>query len=188
VPELTTTYDAWNRLIQQTDLASGIGPAEPVRRAELPHNDLEFLRLERFGNPAFVLFVRLEMRGRNGWEPRRRPTGNSSGEIDTLTISSFEIEPLSGCMPCRMRIGMSRVLQMQREPVQERYAYTAYGTPTFLTSGFVPAPESSFAWETLVFWVSVRRQHRDDAVFAIGTLHPNSAGFSVIRQGIPGFA
>ena len=33
--------------------------------------------------------------------------------------------------------------------VQERYAYSAYGTPLFLTSGFVPQAGSSFDWETL---------------------------------------
>mgnify|MGYP000901819537 CR=1 FL=1 len=33
--------------------------------------------------------------------------------------------------------------------VQERYIYTAYGTPTFLDAAFVTRSASSFAWETL---------------------------------------
>ncbi len=33
--------------------------------------------------------------------------------------------------------------------VQERVAYSAYGTPLFLTAAFVPKAGSSFAWETL---------------------------------------
>ncbi len=33
--------------------------------------------------------------------------------------------------------------------VQERFAYSAYGTPLFLTSAFAPQESSSFNWETL---------------------------------------
>ena len=33
--------------------------------------------------------------------------------------------------------------------VQERYAYSAYGTPVFLDSSFTSRTSSDFAWETL---------------------------------------
>ena len=44
--------------------------------------------------------------------------------------------------------------------VQERYNYSAYGVPSFMTRTFTSLTASQFDWETLCLWLSTGRHNR----------------------------
>ena len=102
---------------------------------------------------------------RSAWALRPPPIGNTCGACVTWTTSCSAIATLppaailaspvrvstSASTPCKTQTGTLLAIADVSGTVQERYRYTAYGTPTFLTSTFAPRNPnaSAYAWDAL---------------------------------------
>ncbi|MBI3861131.1 MAG: hypothetical protein HY290_04465, partial [Planctomycetia bacterium] len=152
----TGTYDAWNRLVKLVDIASG---------HVMQQNAFDGLR-HRTEQKSYTAGVLSESRHyfySPGWQVLEERTGTSSTAerhfvwglryIDDLVVRDRDTtgdgtldEHLYALQDPNWNVAG---LSDSSGTVQERYAYDAYGMPTFLTPAWGNRSDSSYKWETL---------------------------------------
>ena len=142
------TYDAWNRLVNLVDAGSG----QTVQQNQYDARTFRTMILSYTGG---VLSETRHSYFTSDWRCIEERTTGTTAErqfvwgvryIDDLVLRDRGLEQLYGLQDANWNV--TSIID-KTGMVQERCAYSAYGTPIFLTSNFGARSASSFAWETL---------------------------------------
>ena len=145
----TATYDAWDRLVKLIDATSG-------GTVQVNQYDARTFRTLVLSYSAGILIEARHCYYTSGWQEVEQRVGISTiaerqfvwGKryIDDLVLRDRSSERLYALQDAGWNL--TGIIDSLGD-IQERCAYSAYGSPAFLTSTFVPRPTSSYAWEIL---------------------------------------
>ena len=154
----TATYDAWNRLVQVVDSAT----SDPVATYQYDGAKRRITQGE-YASGVFLRTRHLYYTEPSKWQVVEERVDSSTsanrqfvwGEryVDDLVLRDRDTT-LDGELDERL-YGLQDAnwnamgLANSTGSVLERFCYTAYGTPTFLTPTYIPNSVSSHGWETL---------------------------------------
>ncbi|MEI8018455.1 MAG: RHS repeat-associated core domain-containing protein [Schlesneria sp.] len=145
----TATYDAWNRLITIADASTG----QTVQQNQY---DARTFRTVILSYTAGVLLETRHSYFSSEWRCIEERVGTATTAerqfvwgvryIDDHVLRDRGTERLYALQDVNWNV---TTIADVAGAIQERYAYTAYGTPAFLTSIFGLRSTSGFTWETL---------------------------------------
>ena len=140
-------YDAWNRLVTITDAGNNLQKYQ---------YDARNFRTQILTYTAGVLSETRHCYFTSGWRniEERVDTGATAERqyiwgvryIDDLVLRDRSSERLYAMQDANWNVTS---LANTSATIQERYAYSAYGYPSYSDSSFVSRASSSFTWETL---------------------------------------
>ncbi len=150
----SAVYDAWNRLVKLSDVSG------TVQENEYDGRNFRVVRKDHSGGVLTETrhfyytsaWQVLEERGDSSTSPNRQFVW-ALRYIDDLVLRERDTSG-DGVLDERLYAlqdgnwNVTAVCDANGD-VQERYAYTAYGEPLFLSPGFVEQSGSSFGWEVL---------------------------------------
>ena len=145
----TATYDAWNRLITIADASTG----QTVQQNQY---DARTFRTVILSYTAGVLLETRHSYFSSEWRCIEERVGTATTAerqfvwgvryIDDLILRDRGTERMYTLQDTNWNVTS---IAASSGAIQERYAYSAYGTPNFLTSTFGVSVVTSFNWETL---------------------------------------
>ena len=145
----TATYDAWNRLVKLVDAMS----SQTVQQNQY---DARTFRTVVRTYAADVLSDTRHSYSTTGWQTieERVDTATTADKqfvwraryIDDLVLRDHGSERLYALQDANWDV---TTIVNSAGSAQERYAYSAYGTPTLLNSGFGALSGSLFTWKSL---------------------------------------
>jgi RHS repeat-associated protein len=140
-------YDAWNRLVTIADAGTNLQKYE---------YDARNFRTQILTYTAGVLSETRHCYFTSGWRNiEERVDAGTTAErqfvwgaryIDDLVLRDRSSERLYTMQDANWNVTS---IVNSSATIQERYAYSAYGYPSYFDSGFVSRVNSTFAWETL---------------------------------------
>jgi RHS repeat-associated protein len=143
----TATYDAWNRLVILKDGASNV---------QQNQYDARNFRTVILTYTAGVLSETRHSYFTSGWRCIEERVGTATTAdrqfiwgtryIDDLVLRDRGSERLYAMQDANFNVTS---VANTSAAVQERYVYSAYGVPRYLTNSFAARSVSSFGWETL---------------------------------------
>ena len=155
----TATYDAWNRLVKLTDGANTVQENEyDARRFRTVRKDYTAGTLDETRRFYYRFYYT------ESWQSIEERLGTSTAPevqhvwglryIDDLALRDRDATTADGTLDERLYAVQDAnwnvtAITDANGDVQERYAYAAYGTPTFLTPAFVSRSSSSYRWDAL---------------------------------------
>ena len=145
----TATYDAWNRLVSITDASTG----QTVQQNQY---DARTFRTVILSYTAGVLSETRHSYFSSNWRCVEERVGAATTAerqfvwgvryIDDLVLRDRGTERLYALQDANWNV--TSIVNSAGE-TQERYSYTAYGEPAFLTSSFGARSTGAYTWETL---------------------------------------
>jgi len=155
----TATYDAWNRLVKLTDGANTVaeyqydGANRRTVQKTYASGVLSETRHLYYSDPAKWQVIEERVGAAPETAPAERQHVWGLRYIDDLVLRDRDTngngtldERLYACQDANWNV---TALFDPTGAVVERYTYSAYGTPLFLTPGFAARSASEFGWETL---------------------------------------
>ena len=140
------TYDAWNRLVSITDAGTG----QTVQQNQYDARNFRTIRITPSISETRHFYYTA------GWQCLEERVGTATTPdrqflwgaryIDDLILRDRVSERLYAMQDANWNVTS---IGNNSGTIQERYSYTPYGIPSFLTNSFVPHSTSSFAMETL---------------------------------------
>jgi len=155
----TATYDAWNRLVKIADDSNTVseyaydGAKRRIVQKSYDGGVLDETRHLYYTEPSLwqVVEERVGTSPDSADAERQFVWGKRyiddliARDRDTDDTGSLD-ERLYACQDANWNVA---AITDNAETVQERYAYSAYGVPAFLTTSFISSGNTAFAWEVL---------------------------------------